>query len=352
MLNGSLFTRDFLIEGIQDTAAWTGLDDVAIATVHARLTPLFSTFSNLRNPTEAETEKELIWPLLEAIGWADMSVQQNLSAKAAPLHAWQRFQHGVCVVEAKRWNRVLDREEARRSGEDGVPSTQMLRYLRRVDDVTRGGLRWGMLTNGRHWRLYFKGALSVAEDFLDIDLGKVFDLPGCATDLLDKRPDVFADDPAWRAHALKLFVVLFGRSAFLADHRGETFHQLALREGKQWEARVARDLSDTVFDYVFPALAQALALADGKPNAALGTAALDEVREGALILLYRLLFVLYAEDRNLLPDESGPLCGLLVDEAPRRGGREEGARRALLRSYEGLLVAYRWCLSGDRTGRR
>ncbi len=89
------------------------------------------------------------------------------------------------------------------------------------------------------WRLYFKGALSVAEDFLEIDLGKVFDLPGCETDLLDRRPDAFADDAAWRAPALRLFVLLFGRSAFLPVHRGETFHRLALREGKQWEARDA-----------------------------------------------------------------------------------------------------------------
>ena len=163
-----------------------------------------------------------------------------------------------------------------------------------------------MLTNGRIWRLYFKGALSVAEDFLEIDLGKVLDLPGCEPDLLDKRPDAFADDAVWRAHVLKLFVLIFGRDGFLPDHRGETFHQLALREGKQWEARVARDLSETVFDEVFPALAEALATADGKAAGALDAAYLDEVREGALILLYRLLFVLYAEDRNLLPDESGP----------------------------------------------
>ena len=102
------------------------------------------------------------------------SANAEAKQKAVPLDAWQRFQHGVCIVEAKRWNRVLDREDARRKGEDGVPSTQMLRYLRRVDDVTNGGLRWGMLTNGRHWRLYFQRALSVAEDFLEIDLGKVF----------------------------------------------------------------------------------------------------------------------------------------------------------------------------------
>ena len=325
MLNGGLFTRDFLIEGIRDEAAWKGLDDAILANMHEQLDALFGSFGKFKNPTEAETEKDLIWPLLEALGWAEMSVQQNLSIKrredvpdallfpnaeakqkAMPLDAWQRFQHGVCIVEAKRWNRALDRADARQTGEDGVPSTQMLRYLRRVDDVTNGGLRWGILTNGRHWRLYFRGAPSVAEDFLEIDLGKVFRLPGCERDLLDKRPDVFGDDDAWQRHIFQVFAIIFGRNAFLTDHRDETFHQLALREGKQWEAKVARDLSDTVFGEVFPALGRALAAADGKSGIALDTAYLDELREGALILLYRLLFVLYAEDRNLLPDQTGP----------------------------------------------
>jgi hypothetical protein len=325
LLNGGLFTHDFLIEGIRDEVAWKRLDDAILANARGRLHGFFASFGKLRNPTEAETEKDLIWPLLEGLGWSDMLVQQNLSAKrrddvpdallfrnskakqtAMPLAAWQRFQHGGCVVEAKRWNRLLDRADPGQRGEDGVPSTQMLRYLRRVDDVTNGGLRWGILTNGRHWRLYFRGALSVADDFLEIDLGKVFDLPGCERDLLDKRPDFFADDDAWRSHVFKLFAVVFGRDAFVPDHRGESFHQLALREGKQWEAQVARDLSDTVFRQVFPALGQALAAADGKDGTALNAAYLDELREGALILLYRLLFVLYAEDRNLLPDETGP----------------------------------------------
>jgi len=99
----------------------------------------------------------------------------------------------------------------------------MLRYLRRVDDITSGKLRWGILTNGRVWRLYFQGALSVAEDFLEIDLGKALDLPGCGLDLLDKRPDSFADDAAWRDHACRLFLILFGRGAFVPGDAGETF---------------------------------------------------------------------------------------------------------------------------------
>ena len=62
------------------------------------------------------------------------------------------------------------------------------------------------MTNGRVWRLYLQGALSVAEDFLEIDLGKALDLPGCGLDLLDKRPDIFADDRDWRDHVFRLFL--------------------------------------------------------------------------------------------------------------------------------------------------
>jgi hypothetical protein len=42
LLNGSLFTRDFLSEGIRQTAAWTALDETAVAAVQPRLTTLFA----------------------------------------------------------------------------------------------------------------------------------------------------------------------------------------------------------------------------------------------------------------------------------------------------------------------
>ena len=60
-----------------------------------------------------------------------------------------------------------------------------------------------------------------------------------------------------------------------------------------------------MFKEVFPQLANALAESDlehKKDKQGNYTRAyLDEVRESALVLLYRLLFVLYAEDRRLLP---------------------------------------------------
>ena len=98
-----------------------------------------------------------------------------------------------------------------------------------------------------------------------------------------------------RRHWLRVFALVFSRDAFLptpSDPR--TFHQRAIDEGRFYEERVAENLSNLVFGTVFPELAKAIA-------AAAPTAPLQEVREAALILLYRLLFILYAEDRNLLP---------------------------------------------------
>ncbi|MCZ6772272.1 MAG: hypothetical protein O7G83_09870 [Proteobacteria bacterium] len=98
-----------------------------------------------------------------------------------------------------------------------------------------------------------------------------------------------------RLHWLKVFTLVFRREAFLpapADER--TFHQRALEEGKFYEERVATNLSNLVFGQVFPQLVKAIA-------AAAPDVPLQEVREAALILLYRLLFILYSEDRDLLP---------------------------------------------------
>jgi len=164
----------------------------------------------------------------------------------------------------------------------------MLRYLRRIDDITGGTLRWGILTNGSKWRLYFSGARSVSEQFFELDIATILDLPG-------HNDGLFALNETDRRHWLKVFYLIFRREAFIpagADPR--TFHEKALEEGKFYEERVAEDLSNKVFGDVFPDLVRAIVKAAPEAD-------LQAVREAALILLYRLLFILYAEDRDLLP---------------------------------------------------
>ena len=356
LITGGLFTRDFLTEGILSTPYWQALGEQPIAEIRARAATLLSQLTQIRNPSEPVTEKDLIYPLLSAIGWGErVFVQPNASVKGRSdvpdallfaddfaherarheMNDWQRFKHGLCVVEAKRWCRLLDRVEKGKEADEGVPSTQMLRYLRRADDVTEGTLRWGVLTNGRIWRLYWQGALSVAEDFLEIDLGKAFELPGCGFDLFDRRPSIFADDDQWRAHSFKLFIGMFGPAAFLPQADGETFHQSARKAGKFWESRVAEDLSKVVFK-VFPSLANAIAKADPQRKKTLSETYIAEVRQAALILFYRLLFVLYAEDRNLLPEENGPYADFCL----RRVRLEVADRKASGRQFSSNFVTY------------
>ena len=66
-----------------------------------------------------------------------------------------------------------------------------------------------------------------------------------------------------------------------------------MAEGKRYEQRVAGDLSRVVFDEVFPRMVETLAAGPEDD--------LMKVRDAALVFLYRLLFILYAEDRGLLP---------------------------------------------------
>ena len=286
---------------------WTAIDDARLAALRGKLRSVFDAFPTGQTPNESQTEDDLIWPILAALGWTSSLRQQNLSARGRDdvpdglLFAdaghkaranrfpeeWKRYEFGLAVVESKRWMRPLDRRSGRR-GEELAPSTQMLRYLRRIDDLTSGNLRWGILTNGSRWRLYYQGARSVSEQFFEIDLATVLNLPG-------HNEGLFALDENARAHWLKVFALVFAHDAFLASGPDpRTFHQRALEEGKFYEERVADNLSKLVFEEVYPDLIRELAAASPESP-------LQEVREASLILLYRLLFTLYAEDRDLLP---------------------------------------------------
>ena len=304
---GGLFADDFLRITIAESADWLALDDAALDSLERDLGALLARFPTESAPNERQTEDDLIWPVLARLGWTQSLRQQNLSARGradvpdgllfadeeakaranALPEEWRRYGLGAALVESKRWGRPLDRRSDRH-GEETAPSTQMLRYLRRVEDLTEGALRWGILTNGACWRLYWQGARSVSEQFFELDLAALLDPAAASGDLLAPAPEA-------RRHWLKVFALVFRRAAFLPDaERPASFHRYAIDEGRFHEERVAGDLSAKVFERVFPQLARAIA-------AAAPDAPLAEVREAALILLYRLLFILYAEDRDLLP---------------------------------------------------
>ena len=185
-----------------------------------------------------------------------------------------RFSDALVVEESKRFGLPLDARDTDGRRGSRTPHGQILRYLSTAERDTDGDLHWGFLTNGGVWRLYDYRSRPRATAYYEADLGEMLES---------------GDDDR-----LRVFYLLFRRDSFvLRDGAVATFLDTALAEGRRYEEQVAQDLSSVVFEKVFPKLVEALADASGE--------GLPDVRHAALIFLYRLLFVLYAEDRGLLP---------------------------------------------------
>lgn len=313
-MRGSLLTQDFLSVGITQTDAWKQLSEADFLTACGAIRNVFARVEGATRLNEAQTESELIHPVLRALGWTLLPQEQaNIKGRAdvpdtllfatpdagaralAESQSDRRFVHGHAIVESKRWLRPLDRSSGPERGELETPSSQMLRYLTRAEAVSDRAVMWGILTNGRYWRLYWQGARSRSEEFLEFDLADLAGARGLQGDLLGP-----ATDPA---HALRVFLLTFRAAGFVpqaGDAQGRTFHRIALDESRHWEARVSTALGARVFSDVFPRLVAALVAADPQSRP-LELDYREEVKRAALILLYRLLFVLFAEDRDLLP---------------------------------------------------
>ena len=289
---GQLFTQYFLSAGIRATPEWReSVERPEPFAVFARaVVDRFSAFGGYADPNEAVTEQELIRPLLELLGWSDYLPQQGAARNedipdhllfagaedktraAARGHSQERYRDALLIEESKRFGLPLDNRDPDDTVQRSTPHGQILRYLATAETVSDGHLRWGILSNGGVWRLYDYRARPRASGYFEADLAAIL--------------------PSNDSDALRTFYLLFRRASFV-PRQGGTFIETALAEGRRYEEQVAQDLSSVVFERVFPKLVEALAGAEG--------ADLAEARQAALIFLYRLLFLLYAEDRGLLP---------------------------------------------------
>jgi hypothetical protein len=143
--------------------------------------------------------------------------------------------------------------------------------------------RWGILSNGSELRLYRKRS-PVSRQYLKVDFDALFDA---------------GRDDEWTA-----FWGLFRKQAFEPADNGKCLLDRVLEESQQHATRIAEDLRQNVVEAV-EALIQGVL--DERENARLWGGgppdhdALRRLLEESLYFLYRLLFVLYAESRDILP---------------------------------------------------
>ena len=342
---GQLFTEYFLTDGIRATAEWRDClsKPQAFTAFKEALSARIDQFTQFTSPNESLTEQDLVRPALDLLGWTDYLPQQGTERNedipdhllfadadskvkaAARANSQDRYQDALLIEESKRSGLPLDSRDLADKVQNGTPHGQILRYLSTAETVSDGRIRWGILTNGGVWRLYDHRARPRASAYYEADLQTM----------------LAGDDDA----GLITFFLLFRRDAFiLQEGATATFLETAILEGRRYEEKVAQDLSGVVFESVFPSLISALAEAS---NAGLG-----EVRDAALIFLYRLLFLLYAEDRGLLPvndpryDDYG-LRKRVRDDVARRMGQGDAFSGVAANYYGHLATLFRQIDKGD-----
>ncbi len=255
---------------------------------------------------EAELEDKFIRPVLKTLGY-EFSVQpftQRGYKKKRPDYALFKdshslktaskdrdnpknfFSQALTILESKYWNRRLNDSDKNDILDSRDPTAQTVKYLEDVHLHTDGKISWAILTNGKHWRLFYYKAASRSGNFFEIDLEEII-----------TRND---------AEKFLYFYLFFSRNAFIPDSvTGRTWLDQHLRGTEDYATRVSTKLKDLIFDKVFEGLAEGFV--HYRISELSITKETEESRKdifkGCLTLLYRLLFLLYAESRNLLPVE-------------------------------------------------
>jgi hypothetical protein len=132
MLRGGLFTRYFLEDGIREADPYRALNPAEVLAFADTVRRRWRNLEDMRRPTEAETEAEFIFPLLDELGWHHLPQQEPGKGRrdvadallfrseteknaARRLQAAERFKRGAVVVENEARDTLLDRASS--SGE-------------------------------------------------------------------------------------------------------------------------------------------------------------------------------------------------------------------------------------------
>jgi len=203
--------------------------------------------------------------------FADEDARQEAHARKSDLEAyWSR---ALAVQESKQWKVELDR------GMRGSDLFESLTPAVQIDSYIRGTrCAWGILTNGRYWRLYHRDTSHRLDTFYEVDLESVIQ----ANDL-----DTF-----------RHFFVFFRKQAFLPFGGRPSFLDWCLGRSQQIGAAIEEDLRNRAYKAVGYLMEGFL---KHGPNGLTAAESLDPIHENAVVLLYRILFILYAEARGFLP---------------------------------------------------
>ncbi len=286
--NRALFSDHYLSERLREFPEWN--EDAKPA--WTRLRDLYAgAAARFGGKDRAALGRELFEPIFEILGFNAVRGDASEGPSYRLLAPDQSGGQPRALCLAYPWDRMLD---AKDYGRDSAapeinPGAQVVSLLE------RGEAPWAIVTNGRLWRLYSRRAHSRATNYYEIDLSDL---------LADQGPG-----PAEPGDAFRYFWLLFRRDSFVPGTVVRQGRQVPLSlvdrvldESEEYARRLGEDLKRRVFEDIFPLLAEGFVDFMHRADARnLSQDAFDAIFRGTLTLLYRLLFILYAEARDLLP---------------------------------------------------
>ena len=341
--NNNLFSNHWLENRLHLEPEWQELREQA-ETILDRLSDLWERERDrvADYGNEAGLEHAFIQPVLETLGWRlkyqtflrgrkpdyalfldDASLRRSLKAGRTSPSFWN---HPIVLADAKAWDHTLDRPiiiKRRRKHQREYPPEQMESYLQHSQ------LDYAIITNGRLWRLIPRTLTPEQprfETYIECDLARIMDRwagtdTRGTTDGLLERPHNLED--------FLLFYLFFTPAAFLRTAERASLIERAAKGSSEYRLGVGEGLKAHVFEALRISIEGFLTF--GRNN-------LDSERdlahchEESFILLYRLLFIMYAEDRRLLPYDVNGLytknrsLGRFRDELAHRLDRIDDGR--------------------------
>jgi type I restriction-modification system DNA methylase subunit len=281
-INRALFSDHYLETRLKDDPAWSAISPgPAFESVRRFL----DTRNELQAQPLATVCQEFFDPLWSVLGFRAKRIDRKPGEVAGDYELRDANDQKRTVALTYPWGRWLDGPDPNdpdRSAEN--PGAAVVTLLE------RGDADWVIVTNGQLWRLYSKAAHSRSTNFYEVDLPDVLIASGLS-------------DPN---EAFRYWWLFFRVQAFLPveGDAEECWLDTVAQGSRDYASEVEQELKRRVFYDVVPALAHGF-LHDRSTR--LGRRAqpteteLEQIRQGTLTLLYRLLFLLYAESRDLLP---------------------------------------------------
>ena len=337
--NRALFSDYYLNERMPELAEWSERPEDAYHRLRELLPQVRQHTDNMADGTSAPPSVE---PILEALGFKVIGAGGGDEPDYL-LYSPDSSEKPVAACLTYSWNRYLDGRDETRDVQtpDENPGARVVTVLE------SGEAPWAIVTNGKLWRLYSAETHSRSTNYYEIDLQETLAMA----------------DPN---EAFRYFWLLFRQSAFVTGEvqrdgqaRSMSFLDRLLYESENYGKALGERLKERVFEQVFPYFARGFveylkgqeglagprqtSLLPVTEQLALKREPDEEYRRqvfnGTLTLLYRLLFLLYAESRDLLPVKEvrgyweRSLTKLKEDIAERAGSIGDAAPDRLSRAY-------------------